>query len=176
MKAITTRAKAIIATGLIVAIGGTTAALQQVTTTGAEEPNPIIEQVGDHEVRIDSLEGRADKTDAKVEQQSADIEVIQQETGVAPAAPVPSSPQVAETETATTSQPAPAPTASEPAPAPAPEPAKNPRLIMGVSDRPTTPGMHGCNYTLYDPAQNVTSFIQPVDVPCYGVGVVLPYV
>lgn len=166
--------KSAVAFASLLAITGTTYAVHQAVTIGAEEPNPIIEQVGDHEVRIDSLEGRADQTEPKVAQSAADIQVIQQETGVAPAPTVSSGTQTTSGTTNTSTLAT--PTTEPVSPTPAPEPPKNPRLITGVSDTPSTPGMHACDYTLYDPAQNVTAFVQPVESTCYSVGEVLPYV
>lgn len=157
-------------TGLI-ALSGTGYALQLNQTTGANEVPPIYTQVEDHEVRIDSLEGRADTTEATVEQNSADIQVIQQETGTSPA-------PTTTTTSGTTEQPVTQTTTSEPAPAPtpAPEPAPHPRTITAVSEAPSTHGLHSCTYTLYDPIQSSRQGIvlQPESIPCHQVGEVLP--
>lgn len=172
---LSTKAKAGIATVSIVALGASGAAVQQFTTTGANEVPPIYEQVENHEGRITDLEGRQDTTEAKVEQNSNDIQVIQQETGVSPAPSTgSSSPTTSDT---TTSSPSTSEPVSQPAPEPTPEPTPHPRTITAVSDTPNGNGTHTCDYTLYDKVQDAKSgvYIQSDGSPCYKVGEVLPY-
>lgn len=140
-------------------------AFQQSNTSGANEVPEIYTQVADHDERIGTLETKTDETAAKVEQNTADIQVVQQRTGAAPA-------------TTTTQQPAPSPQTSPEAPQapePAPEPQVHPRTITAVSER-LEGGMRVCDYTLYDPIQNahLGLVLQPVEVACHQVGEVMP--
>lgn len=175
LRTLTNRAKAGIAIVGILSVGATSYAVQQANVIGAEEPNPVIEQVNDHENRIGTLEVRADDTDAKVEKNSQDITVIQQETGIAPAAP-------SNGDGDTTTEPTPTPTPTTPTqpatePEPTPEPPKDPRYITAVTDTPRDGGLHICDYTLYDANHDAKqgAVRQPVSQPCYSVGQILPY-
>lgn len=168
---LSTKTKAGIATVSVVVLGATGVTLQQFATTGASDVPPIFEQVENHEGRINNLEGRADTTETKVEQNSADIQVIQQETGVTPAPTVTGRNPSQSTNPTSPS----APVVADPIPTPVPTP--NPRSITAVSDVSNGNGTHSCDYDLFDARQNAKSgvYIQPDSAPCYKVGDVLPY-
>lgn len=167
------RKKLIITAAITAAIASGTVAIQQ-TKSGANEVPPIYEQVEQHEGRITNLEGRQDTTEAKVEQNSSDIQVIQQETGVAPASG--SYSPTTSTSTQTSSGTAQSVPVSQPAPEPAPEPAPHPRTITAVVDAPSNNGLHSCDYTLYDRIEDSRqgTVMQPAEIPCHAVGEVLP--
>lgn len=153
------------------ALSGTTYALQQAVPAGADEVPPIYTQVAEHEERIGSLEGRADTTEAQVQENSDDITVIQQTTGAAPATRSTSGSSSSSTSTT------PGTTApQEPAPAPTPQPAPiDPRTITGVSEF-VTGGLRTCDYLLHDWHEDTYQgvVIQPAERPCHAVGGVLP--
>lgn len=144
-------------------------ALQQFTQTGANEVPEIYTQVADHEGRIDTLETKQGETEQKVEQNTQTIQTVQQ--GVS------ASGSTTTTQTAQTTSTAPSPSqpASEPAPEPAPAPKPHPRTITAVAESPTNNGLHTCDYTLYDPIEDIRqgNVIQPVEIPCQAVGTVL---
>ena len=87
------------------------------STAGEFDLQSLNDQVQNHEARIGDLENRADNTETQVAQNTADIQLIQQQTGTSPApspsaAPEPavSEPVVAEQPPATPPPPPPAPT------------------------------------------------------------------
>lgn len=159
-------AKSTIAVVSVLTVGGTALAVQQTATTGANEVPPIYTQVEDHEQRIGGLEGRQDATEAKVEQNTTDIQVIQQTTGAPTSSPVSSTP------TETTPEPIPTPV---PTPESFPEPKKDPRTITAVVDTIMSNGLRSCDYTLLDPNFDAKqgTIRQNADVPCKAVGSVL---
>lgn len=166
--------KIILSVASVLLIGGAGLALQPSEPTTAEDKPPLVIQVENHEERIGDLEVKTDKTQTQVNQNTADIEAVRQQTGTTAAEPVP-------TVTTPVAQPAPSTaeqtTAVEPQPAPQPEP--DPRTVTAVVDTPgTNPELqnHSCKYTLYsaEETNKQGSVIQSASVPCYQVGDILP--
>lgn len=170
MSILTDHKTAIIGSVIALTVTGASALAVQTTQTGAEEVPPLVQQVNDHEVRIDTLEGQQEDTEATVTQQGQEITVLQQT--IAPAAPTQPIAEASVT-------PAPAPTEpsepTAPTPAPAPVPVIDPRTITAVVEG-TQGSLRTCDYTLYGHSENAAMGIvlQPMSLPCYTVGEVLP--
>lgn len=169
MKRIPIPKKAAIAAVSILAFTGTALAVQQSQTTGANEVPPIYTQVEQHEERIDTLEGRADSTESKVEQNANAIETIQVTSGgaSAPGSTTQAAAPVAAPSTATA---APAPSETTPE-----APRTHPRTITAVTTALAPAGLRGCVYTLYDARENAHqgAVMQPESLACKQVGEIL---
>lgn len=141
--------------------------------TEAEGEWPIVQQVEEHEVRIDDLEGRTTETEAQVQENTTQIVEVQRvvTNTVTVPAETPAQVQAAPVE-APTPAPSPEPTPTPPAPVP------HARTVMSFTDEPepSIPGSHVCRYTLYSALETskTGSSTQPNSMPCLAVGEVLP--
>lgn len=159
------------ATAFVVA-GGAVLATNNNQPLEAESTLPIVEQVEEHEVRITDLEGRADSTEATVQEQGQQIQQVQRTVTntVTVPAPAPTTAPFQSTEPTPTPAPAPAP---QPTPQPpAPEPHPRTIIAVSVSPEPTIPDAHVCRYTLYSALETskTGSYTQPNTMPCMSVG------
>lgn len=140
--------------------------VSQTSPTGADEVPPIVAQVENHEERIGDLETKTDNTQTQVNQNTADIGSLQNNTGTAPADTV-------EPVHTTVAQPTPSVELSpspELEPEPEPEPI-DPHTITAVTDTPDT-DLHNCFYTLYN--GTTKSVYTGNQLECYALGTILP--
>lgn len=138
---------------------------------------PIEIQVDNHEERIGALEEKTDSTQTQVNQNSADITVLKNNTGTNSTshsdpvqtpeneAPTPTEPDIILNPVV---EPTPIP---DPIPEPTPEPIPtNPKTIVAVTDTPRARD-HACIYTLYD-GRKITAYTGNT-VACQQVGEIL---
>lgn len=173
--------KLIVTTTIVTLLTGSVFALtNNPTPAGSQVKTPIEIQVDNHEERIGALEEKTDATQTQVNQNGADITVLQNNTATAPAPTV--DPVVTPVIQQNTVQvPVDVPVAPDPVPVvvtpppvdpvPTPDPTPiNPKTIVAVTDTPRTRD-HACIYTLYD-GRKVTVYTGN-SVACQQVGEIL---
>lgn len=164
VKSVSKKQALLLASGAVV-LSGTAFALVPNSKIGADEQTPIGIRVEDHEQRIGDLEEGLTDVKDQTNQNSADISVIQNNTGISPA---PAVPKTSESSTAN----AIVDTPSAPVTVSEPTAPTNPMTIIAVSDIPVDLNTHQCDYTLYDKVQDRKLGVvnQPTSKPCQAVG------